>query len=84
MAEVDAKVTVGDREFQKFEKDADGNMQVRTAGVIKDATTNYKAKVHKSGAIAVEADEVHDGIDDMKNLLKEILMQLKIITGEDR
>lgn len=75
---------LGDKEVQKFVETPDGKVSVRTDGVIRDGSADNTAVVSAAGELRGVDELNRDTLEGMKDLLGEILLQLKIITGEDR
>lgn len=74
---------VGDREYQKFVEDADGNVAIRIGpNAIKDTSGN-ELKLNENGMAQVFDRQVMTELKGMANILKDIRFQLQLITGAE-
>ena len=72
--------TLADREYQKFTTDAAGNPAVRTSqGVVDDE--GHELDIDVSGRAQMYDRTVHNELKNIDETLKDILFQLKLITG---
>ncbi len=74
---------VGDREYQKFVEDADGNVAVRIGpNAIQDSSGN-ELDLDAAGQAAVKDHAVYTQLKNMTEILEDIRFQLQLITGAD-
>jgi hypothetical protein len=74
---------LGDREYQKFEEDADGNVAVRIGpNAIRDSAGN-ELDLNSFGMAQVYDKQVMTQLKEMTDILKDIRFQLQLITGAE-
>jgi hypothetical protein len=72
---------IGDREYQKFVVDAEGNPSVRIApGAVTDTDGN-ELDIDDVGRAQMYDRNTHNELKNINENLKDILFQLKLITG---
>ncbi len=77
----DLPSTLPDREFQKFTIDADGQTSVRIdPGAVTDSDGN-ELDIDEAGRARMLDTKTHDELKSINSTLKEVLFQLKLITG---
>lgn len=84
MAEVTNNLakSIGDREFQKFTTDANGECAVRIApGAVTDTDGN-ELEIDTQGRATTYDNSVLRELQSISGLLKDVLFELKVITGE--
>lgn len=73
--------TVGDREYQKFVADANGNTSVRIApGAVTDSE-GHELDIDEVGRARMLDTKANDKLSCIQNTLEEILIQLQLISG---
>jgi hypothetical protein len=74
---------LGDREYQKFEEDADGKVAVRIGpNAIRDSAGN-ELDLNSDGMAQVYDRNVMNQLKEITDYLKDIKTQLTLITGLD-
>jgi hypothetical protein len=72
---------LGDREYQKFEEDADGNVAVRIGpNAIRDSDGN-ELDLNPDGMAQVFDRQVMNQLKNIEEVLEDIRFHLRIITG---
>jgi hypothetical protein len=72
---------LGDREYQKFEEDADGNVAVRIGpNAIRDSAGN-ELDLNSFGMAQVFDRQVASELKVIHGLLEDMLFHLQLITG---
>lgn len=74
--------SLGDREFEKFEVDSNGNTSIRNNAVFK-GQDGYYAKVYSDGTIAAKDIEARTLLNQLLIEIKKMNIQLSLMTGTE-